>query len=234
MQKRVSIIVPAYNEERRIGRFLEELLKFAKAQLDNYEIIIVDDGSVDNTLNVVKNIVKKDRSVRIVSYKPNKGKGFAVKKGVSESRGEFILFIDSDGSISPQQILKMLKELETYDIVVGDRGHKESVVRQAKSRKIIGVIFNFYVSILFNSRVRDNLCGFKGFRRKVALELFKNLVDKKWLFDVELFYKTKKRGYSLLNIPIKWEHKTGSKISLFDPFKMLFQLIDLRIKLIDS
>jgi len=234
MQKRVSIIVPAYNEERRIGGFLEELLKFAKTQLDNYEIIIVDDGSVDNTLNVVKNIVKKDRSVRIVSYKPNRGKGFAVKTGVFKSKGEFILFIDSDGSISPEQILKMLKELEKYDIVVGDRGHRESIIRQAKSRKIIGIIFNFYVSILFNSRVRDNLCGFKGFRRKVALELFKNLVDKKWLFDVELFYKIKKRRYSFLNIPIKWEHKTGSKISLFDPFKMLFQLIDLRIKLIDS
>jgi dolichyl-phosphate beta-glucosyltransferase len=234
MQKRVSIIVPAYNEERRIGRFLEELLEFAKAQLDNYEIIIVDDGSVDNTLNVVKNIVKKDRSVRIVSYKPNRGKGFAVKTGVFKSKGEFILFIDSDGSISPEQILKMLKELEKYDVVVGDRGHRESIIRQAKSRKIIGIIFNFYVSILFNSRVRDNLCGFKGFRRRVALELFKNLVDKKWLFDVELFYKIKKRGYSFLNIPIKWEHKTGSKISLFDPFKMLFQLIDLRIRLIDS
>lgn len=232
MKKDISIIVPAYNEERRIDYFLKDLVKFSKHHLKNYEIIIVDDGSVDNTSGVVKRAIGNDRNIRLISYKPNRGKGYAVKKGIFESEGDIILFIDSDGSINPDQIPKMLDKLKQYSIVTGDRGAEESKVKQAKSRKIIGIIFNFYVSLLFKTKKRDNLCGFKGFHRDVARELFKDLISERWLFDVELFYKIKKRRDSLYNLPINWEHKQGSKIKFTDPLKMLFQLIVLRLQLI--
>lgn len=231
MKKAVSIIVPAYNEEKRIGRFLQDLLKFAKTKLKNYEIILVDDGSTDNTLDAIKSITKKDKNAKIISYKQNRGKGYAVKQGIFASQGRLIVFIDADGSISPDQISDMLGNLKRHDVVVGNRASKESIVRQAKSRKIIGIIFNFYVSILFQSRVRDNLCGFKGFKKEAARALFKDLVAEKWLFDVELFHKIKKRHYSLYSMPLRWQHKGGSKIRAIDPFKMLYQLIGLRIKL---
>jgi len=232
MKKIVSIIVPVYNEEDRIVNFLEDLLKFAKSNLKNYELIFVDDGSVDKTLEIIKGEVKNNKNVKIISYRPNIGKGFAVKKGVFATNGELILFIDADGSIRVNQIRKMLEKLEHYDIVVGDRSCKESDVKQPFLRKIIGIVFNMYVDMLFNSEIRDNLCGFKGFHKEVARELFKDLIVERWLFDVELFYKIKKKNYSLYQLPIEWEHREGSKIKLIDPLKMIFQLIVLRIKLI--
>ena len=230
--KDVSIIVPTYNEAKRIGPFLTDLLEFAKLNLRNYEIIIVDDGSIDNTLEIVRKIVKKDKNVRVISYRPNRGKGFAVKKGVFVSKGKLILFIDADGSINPWEIPNLLEKLKNYDVVVGDRGAAESEVKQAKSRKVISMIFNFYVALLFSTRIRDNLCGFKGFKREVARDLFRDLLTERWLFDVELFYKIRKKKYSIYNLPIKWQHKRGSKIRFIDPFKMLFELILLKIKLI--
>jgi dolichyl-phosphate beta-glucosyltransferase len=232
MARDVSIIVPAYNEERRIKSFLESLIEFSRLELKNYEIIVVNDGSKDKTLNIIKKIANGTRNLRLISYEPNQGKGYAVKNAIFMSKGKNVLFIDADGAIKPNQIPNMIQKLKEYDIVVGDRGHKASQVKQAKTRKLTGIIFNFYVSILFNSKVKDNLCGFKGFRREAALELFSNLIDKRWLFDVEIFYKIKKaRKYNVYNLPIDWEHKTGSKISILDPIKMLFQLIKLRIKL---
>ena len=96
---------------------------------------------------------------------------------------------------------------------------------------MFGIIFNFYVGILFNSKINDNLCGFKGFHKVLARDLFKDLIAERWLFDVELFYKIKKKHHDLYKLPIRWEHRGGSKIKLIDPFKMLFQLIVLRIKL---
>jgi len=234
MKRTLSIIVPAYNEEKRIKIFLEQLIKFAKSNLKNYEIILVDDGSIDNTINVIRRETKKSKNVKVISYKLNRGKGFAVKKGIFASKGNLILFIDADGSITPDQIPTLLKKLTDYDVVVGDRSAANSKVKAIKSRKIIGIIFNFYASILFGTKVKDNLCGFKGFHREVAIDLFKNLVSQRWLFDVELFYKIRKRDYTVYNLPINWEHKQGSKIRFIDPFKMLFQLLALRIKLIDK
>lgn len=223
-----TILVPAYNEERRIKLFLQELAMLREKNNSIKEVVVIDDSSTDSTAD----IVRKFDGIKLLSYKPNRGKGYAVKHGVMHAKGDSIIFIDADGSISPDQIPKMLEKLEQYDVVVGDRSLKNSVVKNVGTRKLTGNLFNFYVGLIFNSDIKDNLCGFKGFKADVAKNLFGDLISERWIFDVELFYKIRKRGYTLYKLPFVWSHKKGSKLKLLDPLKMFFELIMLRIKLI--
>jgi len=229
----VSIIVPLYNEEKRCKAFLSDLMAFSK-NVKSYEIIFVNDGSADQTLNMIHAVAKKNKQVRIISYSRNKGKGHAVRQGVLASKGEKIIFIDADGSTHPGEITGMLKSLDSYDVVVGTRSSSHSKVVQPFLRKFIGVSFNIYVNLLFAIRIQDTLCGFKGFKRSAALTLFQNLKSERWLFDVELFYKIRKRKLSLYQQPITWVHRKGSKFRIFDPLKMAFELLKLRLQLFFS
>lgn len=221
-----SIIVPLYNEETRSPPFLNDLIKCTKK---NWEIILVDDGSKDKTLEVVKEYNFPNK--KIISYQINRGKGYAVKKGAEAAEGDFILFIDADGSIHPSQIEKMIHYLKEYDVVVGNRNHQESHKKTTFFRSLIGDIFNLYARILFNIPIDDNLCGFKGFKKNIAKSLFKDMVSERWVFDVELFYKIKKNKYSLYFLPIEWEHRDKSKIDLFEIFKIFYDMLLLRIKI---
>ncbi|MFH1054129.1 MAG: dolichyl-phosphate beta-glucosyltransferase [Candidatus Woesearchaeota archaeon] len=229
--KKVSIIVPVYNEENRAPDFLNSLIKFCRVNLEDYEILFVNDGSTDNTIEMLKKLALGDSCIKIFTYKENKGKGAAVQIGVFKAEGEKIIFIDADGSIPADEIPKMVQELEEYDVVAGSRTNKDSEVRQPFYRVFSGVSFNIIVNLLFSVNIKDNLCGFKGFKKDAATDLFKDLIDKRWVFDVEVFFKIRKRGYSLKDIPINWVYKTGSKMTLFDPMKMFFRLIVLRLKL---
>jgi glycosyltransferase involved in cell wall biosynthesis len=230
--KNISIIVPMYNEEERIQFFLPQLLSFSKKTFKDYEIILVNDGSKDNTLGVTKRLTKDDKSCRIISYKKNKGKGAAVRLAILAARKDKVLFIDADGSIMPKEIPKMLAKLDKYDVVVGDRMSKNSLVIADGYRKLVGSFFNTIVALLFGTKLKDNLCGFKGFKRKTGIILFKNMISKRWAFDVEIFYRIRKEGFSLYYLPINWEHKDNSKInSLFGPAKIFLELLGLRIKL---
>lgn len=230
--KKSTIIVPVYNEEKRASFFLQELIDFCQSTPDYFSVIFVNDGSTDNTLNILQPFADQNNFVRIISYTPNKGKGFAVKKAVLESTTDYILFIDADGSISPTVIPEMLQKLETYDVVVGSRALETSEAIQHPTRKFIGVIFNKLVNLIFWTGIQDNLCGVKGFTNKSALLLFSNLKTNRWVFDVEIFFRIKKEKLSLYQMPIFWEHKTGSKIKMYDPIIMFFNLITLRLKLL--
>ncbi|MCJ7647254.1 MAG: glycosyltransferase, partial [Candidatus Lokiarchaeota archaeon] len=119
----ISILVPAYNEGKRIPKFLGELIKFCSQNLENFEVLIIDDGSNDNTKEVVLDLIKNHRNMKLLRYPENKGKGHAVLMGVLKARGEFVLFIDADGSIKPEEILNMYNFYQkyNYDIIVGSR-----------------------------------------------------------------------------------------------------------------
>lgn len=225
-----SLIIPMYNEENRLPKFLSGLDKFLQER--EMEILLVNDGSSDNTLECMNKYAEGKKNVKIITYEKNSGKGSAIQKGVHNATGDPILFIDADGSISPDQIPKMLEKLKDFDMVVGDRSSTDSKIDQPLLRTMIGKIFNIYARILFQSNIKDNLCGFKGFKKGVAKDLFQDLEAKRWLFDVEIFYKAKKREYNLYRLPLTWEHKEESKIKPLDPIKMLFELLVLRYKLL--
>jgi len=228
-----SIIVPAYNEEKRSMRFIPSLLDFVK-KMPSSEVIIVDDGSKDNTKTIINKLIKSKKAsfAKIIGYNKNQGKGNAVAFGVKAAKGDKIIFIDADGSIPPHEIPKILKKLDGYDVVVGDRYSKQSKIKRTFLREIFSLGFNTFVSLMFQYSYRDNLCGFKGFKKNIAKKLFSDLKDKRWVFDVELFYKIKKKGYSLYFLPIEWHHVGGSRINLIkDPFLWTLRLIKLRSQL---
>ncbi|MFQ6054418.1 MAG: dolichyl-phosphate beta-glucosyltransferase [Methanosarcinales archaeon] len=227
----LSIIVPMYNEEKRLIPFISELLEFSEKSFKNCELIFVDDGSEDKTVEILKNLIGNRGYARIISYPKNKGKGHAVRRGVIESEEDKVIFIDADGSIPLREIIKMYESLDSYDIVIGTRAAKESVVKQRRLRKLTGTIFNALVNFLFRTGFKDHLCGIKGFRREVAKSLFNDLKSERWLFDVEILYKARRRKYSILEQPIHWEYKEGTKMKFFDPVRMFFKLIKLRLRI---
>ncbi|HIH32381.1 TPA: glycosyltransferase family 2 protein [Candidatus Woesearchaeota archaeon] len=228
---KISIIIPAYNEESRMKSFLEEIMSFCKSKLKNYELIFVDDGSKDDTKKIFERFKSRNSNIQLISYSPNHGKGYAVKKGIFAARGEYVLFIDIDGSIQPKEIPKMLQMLKKYPVVVGSRALASSNVKQSLLRKMTSSLFNPYVNFLFHNKVNDHLCGFKGFHKEIAKQLFKDLINERWLFDVELFYKIRKRKIRFYEQPIDWIHKEDSKMKFIDPLKMLYELIYIRIQL---
>lgn len=229
----LSIVVPAYNEEKRIEPFLTSLTEFCSKNLSDYEIILVNDGSTDKTLELIKKLLGNNPNHRVVSYDKNKGKGGAIREGVLSARGDNTLFIDADGSISPEEIPAMVEKLKTYKFVTGSRIQETSVitVKQPKVRVFVGRIFNKYVNLLFGLKIYDLLCGFKGFRTDLGKEIFKDLKNTKWIFDVEIMYKAKKNKAEIYQLPIKWKHTKGTKLKFTDPLKMGYQILKLRMLL---
>lgn len=228
MVEKLSIIVPVYNEENRMPGFFRSLDGFCRRYIKNYEIIAVNDGSKDKSLEVLKAMPYPN--LEIISYSPNKGKANAVKEGVKAAKGSHLLFIDADGATAPDEIAKMLPLFKEYDVVVGSRNLKESQADKDFNRRILSFGFNTYVSILFGMNFTDYLCGFKGFRADIAKRLFHNLKSKRWIFDVELFYRIKKSNTSCIEIPIRWEHRYESNMKKLDIIKIFFQLIWLRFR----
>lgn len=230
----ISVIVPMYNESKRMDAFLPQLVSFlAKTYSTDYELLLIDDGSKDATAQKAKDILYGRTGGRLITYQPNRGKGAAIKEGVLQAKGEKIIFIDADGSIAPSEIPKIIDGLDTHDIVVSSRVHRKSDVTINLTRKLTGKIFNLYVRLLFQSPICDNLCGFKGFRKEAARNLFSELISQRWIFDVEIFWRAKNHGYTVLQVPITWKWKSGSKIHWYDPFVMAWQLLELRIELMD-
>ncbi len=230
----LSIIVPAYNEETRIRKFLTELVEFSKNRLEDYEIIIVNDGSTDNTRQVIRNIIYNEKHARLINYNTNKGKGHAILQGVLAAKGDFILFIDADGSIHPREIVHMLNYYQKYkiDVIIGSRKSSSSYItmHQPLQRRILSKIFNLYSNLLFRVRINDLLCGFKGFSKEVAKNIFKNLRAFRWEFDVEILYKARKEKYKIFELPIEWKHEEGSKIKTLDPIFIFLNLLILRLR----
>ena len=232
----ISVIIPAYNEEKRILPTLEKVYDyFSRVQNMDFEIIVVDDGSKDNTEKVVKNFAKdKSERVKFIKHKENKGKGTAVKTGMMEAKGEYILFSDADLSTPIEEFGKLKKAIDRgYDIAIGSRGLPESkiVIPQPWYRRYIGKIFPLIVRIIVMKNFRDTQCGFKLFKKKIAKELFANLVTSGFAFDVEILYKALKKEYNVKEIPVKWYNYKESKVSILKaPFNMLKEIIKIKRK----
>jgi dolichyl-phosphate beta-glucosyltransferase len=209
-----SIIIPAYNEESRIIKTLNDIADFINKQKQQYEVIVVDDGSTDRTVGVVEGFQKKHRGISIIELSKNQGKGFAVKTGILNSKGENVLFLDADGSTHISEITKLVKHLSNNDIVIGSRKMNESVVVSPKSslRKILSKL-SVAISSLLVKDIKDTQCGFKLMNRKVALHLFSIQKIRKFGFDIEVLALAQFHNYKIAEIPIEWGHVAGSKVN---------------------
>lgn len=229
----VSLVVPAFNEEERISRTLTRIIEYFKEQTYAWELIIVDDGSRDQTSAMVYSAISKARdTVTILRNDFNRGKGFAVKRGIMAAKGEYVFFTDADMSTPIEEINKSLPRLEKVDVVVGSRalGDSNILIHQPLRREMMGRFFNRAVRLAAVGGIYDTQCGFKGFRKKAARETFALQSIDGFGFDVEILYIAKKLGYKIEEIPITWSNSVSTRVSpVRDGLGMLGDLARVRI-----
>lgn len=232
----LSIIIPAYNEETRLRSSVEKILSFLDKKDYKSEVIVVDDGSSDGTSGSVADLVDKNL-IRVLKNEQNRGKGFAVRQGVSAADGEFILFSDADLSTPIEEVDKLLRFLveENYDIAIGSRALRDSriIVRQPIYREYMGKAFNKIARFFTFRKIYDSQCGFKLFRREVAKKLFTLQKIDGFAFDAEVLFLAQKRGYKIKEAPVRWINNPDTKVrALSDSAKMFFELVKIRINYI--
>lgn len=231
---RLSIVMPAYNEGNRIGPTLSKIYEFLKTKDYNCEIIVVDDGSSDNTVSEAENShLAHEGKLRVIRNGSNKGKGFSVKNGIINSRGEYILFSDADLSTPIEEVDKLFKEIDKgYDIVIGSRGLADSDVRvrQPWYRETMGRVFNFFIKLMLLKEFNDTQCGFKFFKGVVAKDIASNLKIDGFAFDAEILYIALKRGYKVKEVPVIWLNSCHSKVNpLYEPLRMFRDILLIRM-----
>lgn len=229
---RLSIVVPAFNEERRIGGSLDRLLAWAETRDPRPEIIVADDGSRDATSRIVESFAS--RGARLVRLPENRGKGAALRAGVAATAGERVLITDADLSTPIAEIGRLEPRLAEAEIVLGSRATTDSriTLRQPRWRELAGKLFNLAIRLLGVRGVRDSQCGFKLLRGDVARELFGAMTIDRFAFDVELIMLARRRGYRVVEVGVEWRNDPASRVRMLrDGVRMLVDVVRLRWRL---
>lgn len=231
---RLSVVVPAYDEEKRLGASLKRMLAYFDSMRYPFEILVVDDGSTDDTARLVNTISACRPQVRLLAYQANRGKGYAVRYGVLQARGERVLFCDADLATPIEEVEKLLAKLDQgYDIAIGSRDVKgsELIKRQSFVREMGGKFFNFLVQAIAVPGIHDTQCGFKLFTQSAAQSIFRRCQVDHFAFDVEVLYLAIRFfGMRVAEVPVRWQHMEGSKVRfLRDAFRMLKTLFRIRM-----
>jgi glycosyltransferase involved in cell wall biosynthesis len=229
MIKSISIVIPFYNEKKRILSCLNQVKKFKNNKIIS-EFIFVDDGSNDGTDLTIKNFLKKNyKKGKLIKNKKNMGKGYALKMGVLKSKNQWILTTDMDMSVPLKQILIWIKNKylnKECSIYFGSREHKDSKVEAKIYRKILGNIFRIIIKVLLKIKIKDTQCGYKLYKNIIGKKIFRKLTMNKFEHDLEIVLNAKNLNQSIVELPIKWSHKSSSKLNVFiDPIKMLYGII---------
>jgi len=215
--KNLSVVIPCYNEEKRFSKGMDHFLSYLDRVPYSWELVLVNDGSADNTLKLMNKAKFKNHNIEVVSYIQNEGKGYALKKGIEKAEGKFILFSDIDYSVPIQTIGQFLPYFNKgYEIVIGSRRVKgaQFVRRQNAFREFLGKGFTLLVRLLVDPKIKDATCGFKVFKKDVAKKVFKKMAIYNWSFDAEILFLCKKYGYKVAQVPVKWKNDPGTKVSL--------------------
>lgn len=215
----ISIVVPCYNEEGRIGRSLERLDAWLQENLPGrYEIVVADDGSTDGTGRIVDDLAARLGTIRHLVEFPNHGKGHAVKRGMLEAHGDMRIFTDADLATPPQEIAGLLAALQTAPVAIGTRVHPDGTDmrsdQQTIMRRLLGKIFTFFATPLVGRGFPDTQCGFKGFHREAAENIFNKLRTEGFIFDVEVLCLARRQGYRIAQVPVQWREPGGSRLQV--------------------
>lgn len=224
----ISLIIPAYNEAERIGKSLLSAQEYLTENFNEYEIIVVDDGSVDKTAEIAKNF---GDSVKVFKLERNSGKGAAVRKGMLESKGAIRVFSDADFSTPIYELQKLINELKSdADICIGSRAIQPELIRvhQPFFRELLGKTFNLFVRTILFSGIKDTQCGFKGFKDYAAEKVFNKAKIDGFGFDVEILYIAKKEGFKIRQVPIEWYNDDRTTVSPVKGLKAFLELFEIR------
>jgi len=215
----LSVIIPAYNEQERLAPHLSHVLAYLHERFLAFELIVVDDGSTDQTAKIVTSAFHGEARARLISYQPNRGKGYAVRTGVLASRGEQIVFLDADLSTPIEEIPRALELLEEVDIVIGSRDLPGADIRvpQPLYRRLASEIFKWIRYVMIGLwHISDTQCGFKVYRGRAARQLFALAQVDRFLFDVEILYLAERAGLRIREIPVRWTDAVGSKVRFWE------------------
>jgi len=227
----LSIVVPSFNEERRLPPTLERIASYIKASGRKTEVIVVDDGSTDRTAAVAESFRGTIENLRVVPNGQNRGKGYSVRHGSQEACGEIMLFTDADLSAPIEEADKLLAKLAEYDVAIGSRAvNRELIeVHESRFREFAGIIFNKIVRILLRLPFVDTQCGFKAFRREKCKIIFEQQTIERFGFDPELLYLARHHGLKTAEVAVRWSHSPATKINLWrDSLQMFLDVLIIR------
>ena len=227
----LSIVIPAFNEESRLPGSLEKIAAYLREKRPNTEVIVVDDGSQDRTAAVAESWRDRIPTLRVVSNGVNRGKGFSVRHGSLEARGEIVLFTDADLSSPIEEAEKLLAALEAHDVAIGSRAVDRSLIEVHESpfREFAGIIFNRIVRVTLRLPFVDTQCGFKAFRRERCRIIFEQQTIERFGFDPELLYLARHHGLSTAEVPVRWAHSPATKVNMMrDSVQMFLDVFVIR------
>lgn len=231
IQPLASVIIPAWNEERRIGSSLQQVATFVRQQAKLIEVIVVDDGSDDDTVPIVEALADSHSFIRLIRN-PHGGKGAAVRTGVSQGKGEFLVVSDTDLSVPIEELPKFLPPvLDAYDVAIASREAQGATrINEPHYRHLMGRVFNLLVRMVAVPHIQDTQCGFKAFRREAARAIFPLQTIEGWGFDVEVLFIARRLGYRIVEVPVTWYYGAESKVRpVHDTIGMLRDLWRVRM-----
>jgi dolichyl-phosphate beta-glucosyltransferase len=227
-----SIVIPAYNEGARLGATLEKVLAYVHAQKWNAEVIVVNDGSRDNTADIVRTFAAKDSTLRLVENPGNRGKGYSVRNGMLSARGQIVLFSDADLSSPIEEAPKLFQALDNgADIAIGSRWLRAETQtqRQPLHRQLFGRIYNLILRLTLGLQFADTQCGFKAFKRPAVEAIFPLQKIERWGFDPEILFLAQKFKFKIQEVPVAWGHSGGTRINpLVDGSRMVMEMFRIR------
>ena len=228
LTRSISIVIPAYNEEKRLPATLVKIHKYlAGAHWDFSELIVVDDGSRDATAKVAR-----EAGARVLENPGNRGKGYTVKHGMLEARGEWVLYTDADLSAPIGELEKLWTAVENQNasVAIGSRALDRSLVgvHQPRLRELVGRVFNLMMRMSTGLPFRDTQCGFKLFEARAAQEIFSRQQLDGFGFDVEVLFIAQRLGYASIEVPVRWDNVEGTKVSLLLGAKAYLELLKVR------
>jgi dolichyl-phosphate beta-glucosyltransferase len=227
----LTIIVPSYNEELRLPPSLELIASYIRKSGRETEVLVVDDGSKDKTAAVAEAFGAQIPLLRVVPNGQNRGKGYSVRHGMREARGESVLFTDADLSAPIEEADKLLAALAEYDVAIGSRALDRSLIAVHESgfREFAGIVFNKIVRIVLWLPFVDTQCGFKAFRRERCKIIFEQQRIERFGFDPELLYLARHHGLKSVEIPVRWAHSPATKVNMLrDSLQMFLDVFTIR------
>jgi len=227
----LSIVIPSFNEEQRLPATLERIASYIRASGRKTEVIVVDDGSMDSTARVAESFRGKIEDIRVVPNGQNRGKGYSVRRGSLEARGEIVLFTDADLSAPIEEADKLLAKLDEYDLAIGSRAVNRELIEVHESvfREFAGIIFNRIVRVILRLPFVDTQCGFKAFRREKCQIIFEQQTIERFGFDPELLYLARHHGLRTVEVAVRWAHSPATKVNMWrDSVQMFLDVVIIR------